>query len=147
MSRHPPLPTSAARRPAIQLATLLAVLALMVQAFVPTGYMVRGAGHSGGIEITLCTANGSIGAIMAPDGQIIAKEDGEQSPPDHNPTDQPLCGFAAHNGAVLGAFAAPLNLQLAFSAPDSIVVSSAHVAPGLGLAAPPPPKTGPPIQA
>jgi hypothetical protein len=126
---------------------LLAVLALLVQAFVPSGYMVRSDVHGGGIAITLCTPNGSIGAIMAPDGQIIAKQDSQQSPPEHDQADQPMCGFAAHNNAVLVAFAPPVSVPQAFLTPTNSASPTAHVAPGLGLAAPPPPKTGPPIQA
>jgi hypothetical protein len=147
MVRHPSSPANAPRRFATQVGILLAVLALMVQAFVPMGYMLRGDVHGGGIAITLCTPNGSISAIMAPDGQIIAKEDSQQSPPDHDQTDQPMCGFAAHNNAVLVAFASPLSEPQAFLTPTNSASSTAHVAPGLGLAAPPPPKTGPPNQA
>jgi hypothetical protein len=147
MAIHRASPAIAPHRAATQLASLLAVLAMMVQAFVPLGYMVRGDAHSGGIAITLCTPNGSIAAFMAPDGQISASGDGDQVPNDHGQADQALCSFAAHSGASLATVAPRLTVPKAFLTPINKAPRAVHVAPSLALAAPPPPKTGPPSQA
>jgi hypothetical protein len=127
-------------------AGLLVVLALALQALVPNGYMV-GAAKAGGIEITLCTAQGSVAAIMTPDGQIIAKKDAQHGPSDDEQSDLPSCVFVGHNSVAHVALELPRVPPPTFATQERPQALRKTVAPGHGLAAPPPPKTGPPIQA
>ena len=66
-------------------------------------------------------------------------------PSPRNPTPTPPAGFAAH-----GATAAPPALTLVVGAPFAaeakIGVRAFDLAPGRGLAAPPPPSHAPPVQ-
>jgi hypothetical protein len=129
------------------MASVMVVLALVLQVFVPSGYMIGANAKGGGIAITLCTPKGEVSAILLDDGQVVAREDGNPKPVDDHDIDQPMCPFAAHSSAVQVPLFAPIDLATAFAAVQSDDAAFAIVSPGLGLAAPPPPKTGPPIQA
>jgi hypothetical protein len=130
-----------------RLAGALAVVALAFHALLPSGYMLNANTKGDGIEITLCTQDGNVTAFMAPDGSISQTNDAG-SGTDHDGSDPNApCDFALHSGA------------LVFDTPRFLADLPAHpiicqesgltfvLAPGQGLAAPPPPKTGPPIQA
>lgn len=130
---------------ASRLACVLTVLALSLQALVPSGYMVGASAH-GGVEITLCTAQGNVSAIMLADGQIVAQTDRDHTPTDDTP-DSPLCAFIGHNVVAQVPDMSPLLVVASFEATQSRQPAPSKPAPGYGLAAPPPPKTGPPVQA
>lgn len=129
------------------LASVMVTLALMLQALVPVGYMVKANAQGDGIAITLCTPQGSVAAIMAPDGQIVAAGDDHHTPGDQGPSDQSPCAFAAHTSAAQATFIPPIEAPQTFALTPSPPWHATAIAPGHGLAAPPPPKTGPPIQA
>ena len=113
-------------------AACLAVLALTVQVLVPQGFMVARQGDRPAIVI--CTGHGA----------VLSRDDlgGHPAKAPKSKPDMP-CGFAGHG---LGLATAPLALLASVSSwrlpgPSA---SSADLAPGRGLAAPPPPSQGPP---
>lgn len=112
------------------------VLALFMRLLVPAGWMPAA---DRGLMITLCTGTGAQQAWIDEQGNIHKGEPGE--------------GQADHP-CVFGGFAAVLKLP---SGPDALagplpvatalpVLAATAVAIGRGLAAPPPPATGPPFR-
>jgi len=119
---------------------LLVVAALLARSIAPEGWMPV-ANAAGGIEITVCNGLGADDRmVLAPDGKLHHK-----APADNQGGDHP-CAFAglgiADAPPPVLAVAAP-----AFSAPAIPVPDRTPLAPGRGLAAPPPPATGPPALA
>ena len=128
-------------------AAWLVVVALAVRLVVPAGYMPM-AGKAG---LEICAGQNadlaSIGSMPGMDAMphhaampMHGMNHGKAMPGDHDHD----CGFASAVGGsadlpdlILPAMLAPVALPVAF-------VVQAIVRPGLGLAAPPPPKTGPP---
>ena len=118
------------------LGALLALLALAVGVLSPPGFMVaaRGAGPA----IVICTGHGP---AFAPGGS------GGLGGSDHGR------GKAAHDGACpfaghgLASATLPLATlaKVAFPPSPPALAPRAAVAPGRGLAAPPPPSQGPPV--
>jgi hypothetical protein len=123
------------------------MLAIAMQAVVPSGYMVGTSPKDGAIAITLCTSSGTVSAFIDADGQITETKPGSHEPNRDTDDTKSVCAFSAH------ATAAFVPGQLALDAPNpsfqpqTTPLLIATLIPGLGLAAPPPPKTGPPIQA
>jgi hypothetical protein len=129
------------------LGAYLAVLALTIQALIPMGYMIGPRGDTGGIAITLCTSDGFVTAIMDDNGQITETKPGAHVPQPDDDHTKSICGFAAQSVASVAPTQFELAAQdLAFESPI-LPLFSRLTAPGRGLAAPPPPKTGPPLQA
>ncbi len=125
------------------------MLAIAIKIAIPVGYMVAPQALAAGLTpIVLCTAEGNVTAFMDGDGQILAHgeealaNDHQGLPSDH---DGSKCAFAGQGVPLAAPQAASMAVQFeAVVSPTAIQPS--FVAPGLGLAAPPPPKTGPPIQ-
>lgn len=125
---------------------VLAGLALFFKILIPPGYMAAPAKAEGpAFALMLCTAQGMVTLDPAAmsgvspeagsDGSAPADEDGAR----HSP-----CVFAGHG---LNAPAPLLTAgeRLVFTHPaDQFLLVTTQVAPGRGLAAPPPPATGPP---
>lgn len=129
------------------LAAWLVAFALAVRLLVPAGYMPM-AGKAG---LEICAGqNADLAAMGSMPGMgamphhaampMHGMDHGKAMPGDHDHD----CGFASAVGGsanlpnlILPAMLAPVALPAAF-------VAQFHVRPGLGLAAPPPPKTGPP---
>ena len=106
-------------------------LALAVRVLVPSGWMPD---QARGFAITLCTGAGAEAAWVDADGNIHKKA--PATAPDHP------CAFAGMAAPMLGGDAA-----VAIVAPASVELAAPVrplVAIGQGLAAPPPPSTGPP---
>jgi len=116
-----------------QIALLFATLALAFRIAVPTGFMI---GEStAGPTIVICSGSGPMTMTLP---GIPAKHDGKADKADH-----PCVFTAAHVAAPAPVPSGQaLVLRPASVAPQ---VSRGDLRPGLGLAAPPPPKTGPPI--
>ena len=118
-----------------QVLAVLAFIAIAVRAVVPAGYMVGSDGQSQQVTIYLCSGHEAV--LDLSKGQTPQRQDGsDQSAP---------CVFAA-----AAHFAPPVAFVEA-PAP-SAYGSTAHyqvaaIAPGRGLAAPPPWATGPPLSA
>lgn len=129
-------------------AAWLVALALAVRLLVPAGYMPM-AGRAG---LEICAgqtlAMPAMGAMHAAHTKRAVDampthgtHHGKAMPGDHDRD----CGFAAAVGAV-GQLSALILPDL--PAPVALPAAFIHffmARPGLGLAAPPPPKTGPPI--
>jgi hypothetical protein len=118
-----------------------ALMALLVRAIMPAGYMLAEAQTASGRYLTLelCDAHDGKPKLVDLDtGKIVdAPEDGKSGPP------QPPCvcgAFASVAPPVSGA--EPVTFQAA-SKIDFVEISD--LAPGRGIAAPPPPSTGPPV--
>lgn len=126
-------------------AAWLVAFALAVRLLVPAGYMPM-AGQAG---LEICASQtADMPAMAAMPGMgamdhampMSGMDHGKAMPGDHDHD----CGFGA---AVGGAAALPTLILPALLAPVALPVAFVHLfttRPGLGLAAPPPPKTGPP---
>lgn len=123
----------------------IALLALLVRALIPVGYMVASAETPNGrfLIVQLCDGHASAAqAIDLETGQKVDLAKFPKSPTNSGNSDQP-CAFAA---AV--AFAPPVTAAGALAvvvSTDADVSLPKVVRPGRGIAAPPPPATGPPI--
>lgn len=113
----------------------LAVLALLVRAGVPAGWMPSFAG--GAVAISVCSGEGRATMWLDKSGQI------HKSDPAQSDLGESECAFAAGAGAVDVALATAPRPAALVDATRVLVTSSAT--PGRGLAAPPPPQTGPPL--
>ncbi len=113
-----------------------ALLAFMLAALVPAGFMPVVSARTGALTITLCTGNGAV-AVSAD-----ALGDGASKAPVAPGHDLP-CIFAALGAPLLAPplLALPLVLPL----PGAVLPPPLRlVLAGRGLPAPPPPATGPP---
>ncbi|MBY0283066.1 MAG: hypothetical protein K2W81_03775 [Sphingomonas sp.] len=115
-----------------QLAVLFATLALVCRVAVPTGFMVDEG--SAGPTIVICSGSGP---MTMPLPGVPAKPDGKADKAGHP------CVFAAAHVAAPAPVPSGDALVLR-AAPAAPMAPSGDLRPGLGLAAPPPPKTGPP---
>lgn len=120
-----------------RLALTLMVVAVAARMLVPQGWMPS---RAPGQIITICTGvDGMTRAVLGKDGKLHKLPDGEE----HKKSDNP-CAFAGMATAVAMpdvpvADLAPLAAtQIAHSVQNNVTV-------GRGLAAPPPPSTGPPV--
>ncbi|MDR6625266.1 hypothetical protein [Caulobacter segnis] len=125
----------------------LAICAMALRIAIPSGYMLgQPSGVNGLPALVICSGQGALEvkntANPALDDlrRIIGdqdKKDGEKGATQHG------CAFAGHSAPVhapvLQSLAAP-----AFAPFVQTASTPVHQRPGLGLAAPPPPKTGPP---
>ena len=113
----------------------LAAFALAIRVLVPAGYMPA---DGKGLQITLCTGDGMVAAWVDGEGNLHKGEKAPEGKGDHP------CAFAgvgalAEVGSPADALEPPaLIAQVQPELPD-------HAFPGRGLAAPPPPQTGPPL--
>ena len=119
----------------------LALLAMLVRAVVPAGYMLAEADTGQGRVLVLQMCNGhATGAIDLDTGKQVdpskltgkGKTDGKGAP----------CVFAsAASIAMPAAIAEPVEF---ITTQDASFAVDLSVRPGRGIAAPPPPSTGPP---
>lgn len=114
---------------------VLALLALLSLVLAPPGFMVGRAASGAPPAIVICTGHGPM-TLTAPAGKA-----------DHRPSKSAggqVCAFAGH----ALASAAPLvhaDLGAAFVHAAPAAAAVADLAPGRGLAAPPPPSQAPPV--
>ncbi|WP_066808738.1 hypothetical protein [Sphingomonas asaccharolytica] len=116
---------------------LLLVAALLARSVAPEGWMPV-VNAAGGIEITVCNGAGPDDAmVLSPDGKLHHKAPGKNQPGDH------VCAFSG-----LGIADAPPSViadVAPITSPDAApALGPIEAVPGRGLAAPPPPATGPP---
>jgi len=116
-----------------RIALVLLGLALVLRVLVPTGWMPS---ERGGFAITICSGSGMESAWVDADGKLH-KEAPAQGGDQH-------CAFAGLGAPVVGSCLPPaiVPAKPAVAAP---AVSQTLAAIGQGLAAPPPPATGPPV--
>ncbi len=127
------------------LLALLLLGALAVRMVVPQGYMWS-TGARGSPEMVFCSGMATP-ALVTPLAAHAMAAQHESDRRDHDgKTVEHPCAFAAASAAVdLAAAVHPATtLAVAVATP---VILHRFVRPGLGLAAPPPPKTGPPASA
>lgn len=127
-------------------AAWLVAFALAVRLLVPAGYMPM-AGKAG---LEICAGqNADLAAMTAMPGMAPMDHAMPMKGMDHNkatPGDHDHdCGFGAAIGGAADLPSLILPAALAPVALPAIFIRALAVRPGLGLAAPPPPKTGPPI--
>ncbi len=119
-------------------AMILALLALAMRLLVPTGFMLAPAAAGGLPNLVICTGQGP----MAMPGMTMAMSGADHDKHDSNDTGGHPCAFAAAGVAIeLPALLLPALPPVAALA---VLPAFGLIRPGLGLAAPPPPQTGPP---
>lgn len=123
----------------------LALIALALRVLVPSGFMVPAADQGVGFPIVLCTAQGVQTVVVDQEGQLASPDPRPSG--DHSPASQPhhSCAFAG----VAQALGAPQSLHIGLAGwtfAEHAFAAGTPAAPGRGLAAPPPPQTGPPLQ-
>jgi hypothetical protein len=114
---------------------LFALLAFGVRLLVPFGFMPHA--DEGGYRITLCTGEGMVSAWVDADGKL---HPGKKDPSQRG--DQ-KCAFSALAGAPAMP-EQPATEPVAVEPEAIAFAEQRQVAVGRGLAAPPPPSTGPP---
>ena len=115
----------------------LAALALFLMVLVPQGTMVARSGDQ--VFITICTGHGPA-TLAAPEGL-----GGKKTPPTGKAPDSP-CPFAGHAPPAPVPSVATFSRTSAFPPPSNAPRIDDSVAPGQGLAAPPPPAlASPPV--
>ena len=120
----------------------LALLALLVRALVPAGYMVAEAGTAEGRYLVVQMCDGHTGAAQAIDLDTGKVVDPSKSPDTSGGQADTPCVFAMAAVVSLPPLAAkPVLLRHAVPVE---LKSVSDVQPGRGIAAPPPPATGPP---
>lgn len=119
------------------IAISLALIALMLRVLVPPGFMIPNQADQRGFAIVLCTAQGA---------QTIELDQDAPSKDAPAPTrnDKHPCAFSAPAQALTPPQVAAIVAVVWASAPRPAIATMA-AAPGRGLAAPPPPQTGPPL--
>jgi hypothetical protein len=127
------LPRSLALR---HVAPLLMALALFARMLVPAGFMPAANGVPG---LVICTG---AGAMVLP---VAAMPMEHQAPGDSHHDGEHSCPFAPMAAAADLAAPLPAPVLPFLSIAAARVVLAIATRPGLGLAAPPPPKTGPPF--
>jgi hypothetical protein len=132
------------------MAPLLILLALAARLLVPAGFMPA-TGADGITRLVICSGMGPIDVPARHDANAVrhatAMHHGGEDKPSHHQDGQGdhACPFAAVAHALnLGdAIAAAISYPVTVAAGAALIL---FVRPGLGLAAPPPPKTGPPAR-
>jgi hypothetical protein len=111
----------------------LAFAVLLLRTAVPAGWMVS-ATPGEAFEIVICTADGAVTMT----GEL---------PPENAPKDSKSgeCLFSALNAAATGP--ADCETPVTTAEADAALAVDRSASPGRGLAAPPPPATGPPATA
>ena len=127
------LPIHHRRAPVHSLLAVLALVAIMLRAVTPAGFMVADHPTSGGFPIVVCT-----GAGLVEMGSPLD----QKAPPSKSKADG--------TSVFAGTFAPLAPASVSLQAPTAYVARTAAPAlpvdqtPGRGLAAPPPPAIGPP---
>lgn len=118
-------------------ALALLFCALLVRAMVPAGWMPVASGN--GYSIEFCTGKGAVSMWVDGAGKVH-----KQKPASREGADQP-CAFSglAHAVALPEVTTPPVPLIAIVAMLGALPIAA--VAVGRGLAAPPPPPTGPPI--
>lgn len=123
----------------------IALLAILVRAIVPGGYMLAAADTPDGrfVILQLCDAHGQPASALNLDtGELVDMADVPlKKSPGGSPDNQP-CAFASASAVTVPDV--PGILVAVFEASKADLPAVAYVQPGRGIPAPPPPSTGPP---
>jgi hypothetical protein len=123
-----------------------ALLAMVVRALVPAGYMFTPTQDHRLITVTLCSGHGPTELVMdLTTGAVVDPGSTNQNdaPSKNAPSADAPCVFAV--AAALSAPEQPASVAVAFRVASAELPRAISVAPGRGLAAPPPWSTGPPL--
>lgn len=123
----------------------IALLALLVRALVPGGYMLAAADTPDGrfVVMQLCDSHAQpTSALNLDTGELVNLADIPLKKPAGEKTDHPPCAFAA--APAISAPPSAISLPLLAFVRQIDLPAPAYVQPGRGLPAPPPPATGPP---
>jgi hypothetical protein len=135
---------SAGQQRQVQIVTaMLLALVLVTRILVPPGWMP--AAEGGLFRISLCTAWGPVAAPIDHKGQVHHQLHGKQGHSGPDGAKDPPCTFAGLASAWLIEPPTPISAQPLLQ-PPSVSLTSLVLAVGRGLAAPPPPATGPPAR-
>ncbi|OYW28256.1 MAG: hypothetical protein B7Z44_09065 [Caulobacter sp. 12-67-6] len=139
----PGLSKRGVRAPAF--AVLLACVAIALRVLIPQGYMVAASPQAGSFPIVLCTSQGA--RTINSEAAGYGAQRPSDAPVEH-PDDQksdPSCAFSVFNAGV-AAEAPLLAVMVDWRWARRPIPVAPQTTPGRGLAAPPPPSTGPPLQ-
>jgi hypothetical protein len=123
------------------LALVVLACALGLRMLVPQGWMPVSDTH--GFRITMCTGTGPMDMTVTMPGMTM--HDGKAGH-DQQPMQDHPCTFA-HLGLALAEPGLPALILPPISRAEAVAAKAFAVAIGHGLAAPPPPSTGPPALA
>lgn len=140
-------------RPLAANAVLFALIgaALLLRAFVPTGWMPARAAEGFAVELCAGMAPGQATRSAAEarslfEAALAGAAQPDEDDRDHDPTgDAPACAFAGLTPFAPPPFLAPLPAPPAPA--TAMPFPALFAAIGRGLPAPPPPATGPPLHA
>lgn len=118
---------------------MLAAMALLLRLAFPTGFMLSPS-RSDLPTIVICTGQGAMTVTLGEDGKPVKA--GETHKSDTDKTSHPCTFAVASVVAVAPALVAILSPQRLTQVARPPLLTTQR--PGLGLAAPPPPTTGPP---
>lgn len=124
----------------------LVLCALLIRALLPSGLMVA-ATPAGALTVTLCSGRGPVEVLVDDQGRLVdpdtvaSSDTGEPGDDSRAKHDVP-CAFAGLLAPALPVEALPPVVPPTVAAPR---VATTGVGVGTGLAAPPPPATGPPV--
>lgn len=115
---------------------MLAMLALGLKILIPPGYMAAPPQADGpGFNLVLCTSQGMVELGTASDDEAPSNDDGAR----HSP-----CVFAGHGVAAEAPNLLTIQPVAFLPTARAHLEISTDLAPGRGLAAPPPPARAPP---
>ncbi|MGL5838613.1 MAG: hypothetical protein ACRCY3_08955 [Sphingorhabdus sp.] len=120
------------------LLSLILFFALGVKAIIPAGWMPTG---EKAFEIAVCTGVETHIVWLDSKGNLHKQDPSRKSA---DTSDEEPCAFGGQASVANIATIAPLVVKLA--ATQQPVIAPSVVTVGQGLAAPPPPSTGPPLQ-
>lgn len=126
----------------------IALLALLVRALVPAGYMLASAETAQGryLVVQLCDSHAGFTQIIDLDTGLQVDPDtlpgSPNGKPTHDKTGKAPCLFATAPHFASPQLASEVVAIVTRTLPTGYAV--AHVSPGRGIPAPPPPSTGPP---
>lgn len=124
-----------------RVALFLVACALLLRVAVPAGWMPEA--NAQGLTLAWCSGMGDTAPAEA--RALIVKAIGEKGAPEHKPSADQPCAFAAAAHPIATATPAPLPRPAAHE-PAAIHPALIPI-PGRGLVAPPPFATGPPLHA
>lgn len=130
---------------------VIALFAIALRALVPAGYMIAPRAEDGAVVMALCSEHGTTqvridlrtGEVVADDAREDDHGTGQGDDPAAKKSSAP-CVFATAAALAPPSFGPGVPVRV--NAPAFEVSAVSHVAPGRGLAAPPPYSTGPPTQ-
>lgn len=116
----------------------MVALAVALRLTVLPGYMIQAT--PGAVTVVVCTANGAVSQTVGGEGMASSPDDQQDERSDKSP----VCAFS-----MAGAALAAPDVRIAAAVPPvagpTLPALTSSTAPGRGLAAPPPPSTGPPF--